>query len=225
MTTKMIGGLVFPAEEQHFLRFGSAVHRDQEPQRVAALSFVTCFDLCLDVGAHVGIFSRHFSTHFDRVMAFEPIANLRGCLRMNVPANVEIVPKAVGDRVGTEKLLKLSTTNSGCSFIVSDERVFQACPVKPDDTVVEVEMVTIDSLNLEGVGLIKIDVQGADHLVLQGAMETLRRCKPVVLVEEKPVGGPTGPVEHIAVIEKLMTSVGATKMAKVGADRIWVFGP
>ena len=43
---------------------------------------------------------------------------------------------------------------------------------------------TIDSLGLDRVGLIKIDVEGAEHDVIRGAAQTIARCRPVVVVEE-----------------------------------------
>lgn len=218
--TKMLGELMFPAEEQHFLHYLPNVHEYQKAQRDYALRFVKDFRLCLDIGAHVGIFSRHFAQHFESVLAFEPIANLRECLRHNVPNNVEIVPKAVSDACTTARMLKQSTTNSGCSFIASDPRIEQ--PMRTNEFV-DVEVITIDSLNLDGVGLIKIDIQGADHLAIVGATETIKRCRPVLLVEEKPVGGPGGSTQHIQDTRQYLISLGMQPMLKVGADRTYYF--
>lgn len=49
-----------------------------------------------------------------------------------------------------------------------------------------VEAVTLDSLNLNNVSFIKIDVQGAEPLMLYGARETIRRNLPVVIYEYTP---------------------------------------
>nr|WP_245933001.1 FkbM family methyltransferase [Caballeronia novacaledonica] len=46
-----------------------------------------------------------------------------------------------------------------------------------------VPMISIDSLALERVDFIKIDVEGMEMDVLKGAAETLKRCAPVLLVE------------------------------------------
>jgi FkbM family methyltransferase len=216
---------VFPFEESHFTAYGEHISGYQKRQRLAALGYVKDFSLCVDVGAHVGIFSRHFAKFFERVIAIEPIESLRECLRQNVPDNVEILPVAVTDDVGICSLTVLATHNSGCSFINSDIRV-----LSPDIQQghiyqsVTVPSVTIDSLDLPSLGLIKIDVQGADHLVMRGAAKTMKRCKPVVLIEEKPIGGPNGPVQHIADIVEFMHSLGATRRERVGAgDRIYTF--
>lgn len=220
MSTKMLGELMFPAEDHHFPNYLPNVHEYQKPQRDYALKWVRDFRVCLDVGAHVGIFSRHFAQHFEKVLAFEPIENLRECLRHNVPKNVEIVPKAVSDHCGTAKMLKQSTVHSGCSFISDDPRIAQ--PMLTNEFV-DAEVITIDSLNLEGVGLIKIDIQGADHLAVLGATQTIKRCRPVLLVEEKPVGGPGGSTKHITDTCNYLISLGAQPMRKVGADRTYFF--
>ena len=46
-----------------------------------------------------------------------------------------------------------------------------------------VDMVTLDSFELPRVDIMKIDVEGMEADVLQGAAETLRRCRPILFVE------------------------------------------
>ncbi len=46
-----------------------------------------------------------------------------------------------------------------------------------------VEMVTLDSFNLDNVSFIKIDVEGHEIEVLKGARATLERNKPVMVIE------------------------------------------
>jgi hypothetical protein len=47
----------------------------------------------------------------------------------------------------------------------------------------DVRAIALDELALEKVALFKVDTQGADLRVLQGAMDTIRRCRPTVLFE------------------------------------------
>ena len=47
-------------------------------------------------------------------------------------------------------------------------------------------IVRLDSLNLQNVDYIKIDCEGFEYRVLQGAIETIKRCRPVVVIEQKP---------------------------------------
>ena len=46
-----------------------------------------------------------------------------------------------------------------------------------------IRTLTIDSLNLDNVGLIKVDTQGNDFSVLKGARKTISRCRPVIVFE------------------------------------------
>jgi hypothetical protein len=47
----------------------------------------------------------------------------------------------------------------------------------------EVDVIPLDHLRLEDVGLIKIDVEGAELGVLEGAGETISRCRPLMMIE------------------------------------------
>lgn len=51
----------------------------------------------------------------------------------------------------------------------------------------EAKQITVDSLNLERLDLVKIDVDGQEHEILKGADETIARCRPLIYVEyDKP---------------------------------------
>jgi len=47
----------------------------------------------------------------------------------------------------------------------------------------KIDIITLDSLNLPGLDFLKIDVEGAEGLVIQGASETIRKYKPVIFFE------------------------------------------
>ncbi len=47
----------------------------------------------------------------------------------------------------------------------------------------DIPSVTIDSLKLPYCGLIKLDIEGAEMDALLGALDTIRRCKPVIVIE------------------------------------------
>jgi FkbM family methyltransferase len=211
--------MYIPDGDEHFVKLGDDIEHYQEPQRLKAFEYVRIWDRAVDLGAHVGIFSRHFARHFEEVVAFEPTPETRACLERNVPANVRIIPYACGDRED-DVLFRRHIKNSGGTEIATGDRsgggAFEHYSVR---------MITLDSLDLEGVGLVKIDIQGAEPLALRGAASTLRRCKPVVLIEEKPFGGKgaDGSVEHIKESRQILLSYGYREGEKVGADRIYVW--
>jgi len=214
---QLVGPLYIPDGDEHFVKLADEIEHYQEPQRTKAFEYVTNWDRAVDLGAHVGIFSRHFAKRFREVVAFEPTPETRACLEKNVPANVRIVPFACGDRE-RQVLFRRHIRNSGGTEMARDTNSSSSVEHYT------VKMITLDSLELESVGLIKIDIQGAEPLALRGASETLRRCRPVVLIEEKPFGGKgtNGSLEHIKESREILLSYGYREGEKVGADRIYL---
>jgi FkbM family methyltransferase len=213
---QIVGDFHVPDGDRHFVGLGDDIEHYQEPQRLKALEYVTNFSRAVDLGAHIGIFSRHFARLFDEVVAFEPTPETRACLEKNVPANVRIIPYACGDREQSIQFRR-HLKNSGGTELWTDEPTedgrFRYYSTK---------MVTLDSLNLDQLGLIKIDIQGAEPMALRGGLETLRRCRPVVLIEEKPVAGTS--FEHIEESRDILLGLGFEQRERVGADRIYVGG-
>ncbi len=217
---KLVGDMYFPDSEGHFTKLGEEIGEYQRPQREKAFEYVSDWRLCIDVGANVGIFSRHFASRFEQVLAIEPVEENVKCLRRNVPGNVNILQVAVGEETRSASICR-TLKNTGAAFICDDDDV--SGPFAPDDStpVESVSMITIDSLDIRHLGLIKIDIQGSEAIALKGARETLRRCKPVLLIEEKPTVNKS--FEEIEKVSKILTELGMKPQEKVGADRIYIF--
>lgn len=128
----------------------------------------------IDIGAHIGNHSLWFAAVCGmRVVALEPNPRSFAQLHRNVDLNaldVTIIPAAVGGTLGRARLEEPNPGNSGMSYTVSDAA--GGIPV-----------VTVDSLGLDDVALIKIDVEGQELDILAGAAETLKRCGPLLYVE------------------------------------------
>lgn len=149
--------------------------------------------LCWDVGAHFGYHSLGFASLGARVVAFEPNSENTARLKLNLqknPAlakNIRIRSEALSDHDGIANFMQ-SSDLSGPS---SGSHLSNA--TKPLDSLVYRNFQLVrttarraDSLILEGEespGVIKIDVEGAELLVLHGAHELLREKKPLLLVE------------------------------------------
>jgi SAM-dependent methyltransferase len=119
----------------------------------------------LDVGCNLGNHTLFFAkfTQCTRVIAFEPLkrfsVNIKRVIAMNdIASKVLLVESAAGEFNGPFKLTFL-----GESY--------------------EVSSVTIDSLDLNDVTCMKIDVEGMEAHVIRGALDTIRRCRPVLFVE------------------------------------------
>lgn len=213
-----VGNFYLPDGDVHFTKLGEDIEHYQEPQRLRAFELVKTWRCAIDLGAHVGIFSRHFARLFDEVVAFEPAVETRKCLERNVPDNVRIVPHAVGDREATVQF-RCHLKNSGATEMIQGERT--------DGSGFEhyaVHMITLDSLELDGVGLVKIDVQGSEAAALRGAEQTLRRSRPVILIEEKPLKAvdEQASMAQINLCRGILHGYGYREGEKIGADRIYV---
>lgn len=146
----------------------------------AAVDHCNAFGVAVDVGAHIGLWSHMMADRFSRVIAFEPMATHRECFEQNVteqwPYTVELLPYALGQEQSVAKMKTRTRGSSGDTNIVGPDCI-------PGG--VEVEVRTLDLFDLECVDLLKIDVEGFELFVLQGGRQTIKRCKPVIVVEQK----------------------------------------
>ena len=116
-----------------------------------------------------------------RVHAFEPDPGNGETIRENVAANrfdtVTVHPVALSDCDG-EATLYQSSVSGWHSLLPGLEH--------RDHAAVTVPVARLDSYALERLDMIKIDVEGAEVAVLEGARETLARHRPVVLLDTHP---------------------------------------
>jgi FkbM family methyltransferase len=144
--------------------------------------FVPPGSLVIDVGANVGFFALRFAQWVGaqgRVIAIEPeeqnCANLKRALERAQFAGRVDVRKAVAAATPGAMLLEINPLHP------ADHKLSR------DGTGVAVEAITLDGLVGEHSGsapsLIKIDVQGAEMLVLEGAAAILETSRPALFVE------------------------------------------
>lgn len=140
----------------------------------------------VDVGANIGytaLVAAHAVAPGGRVIAVEPhpdnVALLRHNARANAGEAIEVVAGAAWREAGTVNLA-VSAVNAGDhrTEALGSERPTIAVPaVRLDDVVGDA---TVD--------LIKLDCQGCEHIVLEGAAGLIARDRPVVLTEFWPIG-------------------------------------
>lgn len=155
----------------------------------------------LDVGANDGSYVHYLRRHARRVLAYEPMPQLVRTLRGKFPRDVVIEPIALSDRVGTVELhmpVVDGVVVTGCSTIAPD-----AAATYPAHRAIEVPMDRLDNVYRGRAGFIKIDVEGHEQAVLDGAVQTIRRCKPRMLVEIDERLSPGGLARARAYFERL----------------------
>jgi FkbM family methyltransferase len=155
-----------------------------------------------DVGSHIGFHTLGFSTFVGangRVIGFEPNPSNRARLQQNIDRNpdlatrIEILPYSLSDQNGNCLFALSHDIDSGASsmsFLAGTDPAIDATTSARWDRVV-VPVRTADALIQDGLpppDVIKIDVEGAELLVLRGAAETIKRGRPTVIVETHSAG-------------------------------------
>ena len=139
-------------------------------------------DVFLDIGANVGWFTMLASTLVGKrgqVLAFEPrqsvVAHLKRSVAMNgLDETVVVHGYALGQRDCDAKLAWEEGANDpGRSYLT---------PTPEDGAPGEmVEVRRLDALALRRIDFVKIDVAGAERRAFEGALATIKRCRPVVM--------------------------------------------
>lgn len=155
-----------------------------------AAEFIKHDDVVWDVGANVGLFSFAAASvcgSKGKVLAIEADLRLVEILRRSArsqgpeTAPVDVLPVAISDRVGVAEFV-IAARGRSANHLSETEGSSQAGGAR--ETVMAIT-VTLDWLleRFPAPNLLKIDVEGAEHKVLQGAQKLLAAHRPNLLCE------------------------------------------
>lgn len=157
--------------------------------------FLSCAkksSVIFDVGANTGLYTilSHIISPAASISCFEPSPSNLARLRINLDLNntrAEIVNVAVGDKKGSIQFFvpqnnSISDTSSAIHEF-SESTYNGKVKWKP----INVDQITLDSFvsgkHIKEVDLIKIDVEGYEKAVFNGALQLLEVCRPVIQCE------------------------------------------
>ncbi len=152
-----------------------------EPEVALLKHIVPRGGVAVDIGANLGLYTRELARLADAVHAVEPSHEMARLLRRTSPANVVVHEMALSDRHGAARL-RIPQREDGlihslASIEPDDEHAMGPCQS------IDVASARLDSLVAGHVTFMKIDVEGHELKVLQGASGVLDRSHPIVLVE------------------------------------------
>jgi FkbM family methyltransferase len=163
---------------------------DYEKELIDFINLLKPSDIVFDIGANIGTYAIRSAKKlepFGQVFAFEPLDEnhemlLHSCT-LNSVNNITVVKKAVGDKVGTV-IFSHSGRNSSAKILA-----------EPNKDSRSVEIITLDDFveqnRVEQIDWIKMDIEGAEPLVLEGMKKTLKFFQPSFLFENHEGGKKT----------------------------------
>ncbi len=148
--------------------------------------------IALDIGAHVGFWSMMMAREFSTVIAFEPVPEHADCWEVNLceDDNARLYRFALGAGRGTGVAMATDPDNSGKAH------------VQPGSG----DAVALDSFmngSATSIDLVKIDVEGYESLVIEGAVDLLRRNRPIIVVESNGQHERYGAEEPVKLLQRL----------------------
>lgn len=156
------------------------VERDERLIRRLIAGQVGPRSTCVDIGANKGDILEQFiaAAPQGQFLAFEPIPVHAQSLRERFPA-VEVFDIALSDRDGAATFYYVPNRDAWSGLQK------QRYPDAAQPTEIRVQLRRLDEVVGPDrcVDFIKVDVEGAELEVLQGAVATLKRCRPMVLFE------------------------------------------
>jgi FkbM family methyltransferase len=134
----------------------------------------------VDAGANKGTYTYFLARLAKHVHAFEPNPKMFKILRRGMAGNVTASPIALSNLAGTAELRIPRQRKGGYS---NQGGSLSAAKISQNYKSVTVEARRLDDIELGDVGFIKIDVEGFEQEVIDGAVALIKRCRPTLLVE------------------------------------------
>jgi len=165
--------------------------------------------VAVQAGGNLGVWPKWLGDTFETVYCFEPSpACFQELVRHAAQPNVIKIQAALGDTHGL--------------VAVSDARD-DGKPSHPGVTHVSgagvIPTLRVDDLALEHCDLLSLDLEGYELFALRGAVETVERCRPVMLIEINQHSDRYGvPPDDV---RDWLTAQGYQFVARVHSDEIW----
>lgn len=171
----------------------------------------------IDIGANIGNHSVFFATQVvDYVLAFEPNPAVLPILKENLTENVNncsVFEVGLGDKPGYAEVSIPLGCEDNVGMAMLSESASGTLEIKTLDNVL---LEWADKNKVFTISFLKIDVEGMEPSVLQGALETIEKYKPHLFVE-----APSS--DELAKILKILSPMGYEKLSRWAATPVYHF--
>jgi FkbM family methyltransferase len=136
----------------------------------------------LDIGASIGLYAAEMARYAGKVIAFEANPQVAAFARMVAARNVEVVNAALSSKSGRASL-KIPLNPNGVP--IDELATIEADnPLHASESAsLAVETKRLDDFNIANCSFIKIDVEGHEEAVLDGAAALIAQQRPVLMLE------------------------------------------
>jgi FkbM family methyltransferase len=131
----------------------------------------------LDIGANIGMYSYHFKNTFKNIDAFEPLKEITHRLESIQNESLKVHNIALSDKSGELQFYIPLLNGKTHPPLASLEKRDGECELRT------VRVDTLDSYNFDDVDLVKIDVEGHEQSVIEGARKVIEKNMPILIVE------------------------------------------
>lgn len=201
MSLKKVGEWLWPESDTECQKVAGDMSSLKE-----AVGYCENFRVAVQAGGNVGIWPFALAGKFETVYTAEPDPDNFSCLCANVPQK-NVFKLQCGFGSGTRPLsMNARVENCGAGYLHG-----------PGDTPV----IAIDSLALQNVDLIALDIEGMELYAIHGARTTIMQFHPVIMLEMKGHGHRYGYED--GEIEKYLSGIGYGVKTRIARDVIFTY--
>jgi FkbM family methyltransferase len=131
----------------------------------------------IDAGAWWGPWTYWLSRRSDSVIAFEPNPDAAALLRRVSNERVRVEEVALSNRAGSATLHASDVRGRDALATLTGPKG------EPGEREISIRTAVLDDYEFDNVEFVKVDVEGHEAAMIEGAQDTLRRCRPTVLIE------------------------------------------
>lgn len=187
--------------------------------------YITNQSVVLEGGCHIGTHTVKLALLGKHVLAFEPLTESNNILRKNIKLNnidnITVYNDGLSNKPDVAFFQWIGHNNPGASGL-SNNPMGTPSYSKKIDKQLPVNLITIDSLCLDNLNFIKLDVEGYEINVIEGGINTIKKYKPIITLEVYENYYGKYSIEYTKRAFKILLNIGYTVHHIAGPDFLFL---